>query len=149
MRELRQVNRHIDVDGEINYNVVDHAEGGYVGRTTDTVYSDGAEYTDWCIFVGTEEECQLFIARELSPRRFAVKSQQYTREGGWDSYPCSPISGVDEFIDTYMRVSKGDANSTEAGRSAFAVRLYNSGETEFKWYKSENARLVLVEVDEQ
>ena len=148
MEGLKQINRHISVDGNINYNVAAYAEGGYVGRTTDTVYSDGAEYTDRCVFVGTEEECQLFIARELSPRRFAVKSQQYSLEGGWDSYPCSPISGVDEFIDTYLRVSKGDANSTEADRALFAVKLYNSGESEFKWYKSENARLVLVEVKE-
>lgn len=85
--------------------------------------------------------------KKMKARKFLVKSQQYSLEGGWDSYPCQTISGLDEFIATYLRVSRGDANSTEDGRIKLAMKLYNSSESEFKWYKSENARLVLVEVN--
>ena len=141
----KQVNRHIDVDGAISYSMATYTEGGYVGRTTGTVYSDGVEYTDWCLFVGTEEECLRYIANGIPTRSFAVKSQQYSREGGWDSYPDHDISGVDEFVSLYLRVSKGDANSTERGRASFAVKEYISDRTEFKWYRSENSRVVLID----
>lgn len=59
--ELFKVNRHTDVDGYIEYSITHWDEKGYVGRTTDTVYSDGCSYTDWCVYVGTKDECEAFI----------------------------------------------------------------------------------------
>lgn len=42
-------------------------EDGYIGRSTGTVYQDGADWTEWGVFVGTFEECQNYIAWRQSP----------------------------------------------------------------------------------
>lgn len=60
----KQVNRHVDVDDNISYSITNYAEDGYVGILKDTVYSDGYSYTNWCEFVGTEEECQEYINKQ-------------------------------------------------------------------------------------
>lgn len=43
------------------YWISEHSDAGYVGILTDTVYEDGSDYTDWCQFVGTQEECEAYI----------------------------------------------------------------------------------------
>lgn len=53
-----QVNISTDVEGNEHAWVGRHYDDTYVGRLTDTVYADGVSYTDWCEFVGTEQECQ-------------------------------------------------------------------------------------------
>ena len=58
---MKQVNMTGRVDGSREYWVSDYAEDGYVGKLTDTVYADGSDTTDWCQFVGTQEECEAYI----------------------------------------------------------------------------------------
>lgn len=38
------------------------SEDGYRGRLTDCIYSDNTpnDYTDWCVFAGTEGQCLIF-----------------------------------------------------------------------------------------
>lgn len=58
-----QVNSSYDcVSDTTSYWTSEWSVDGYNGRLYDTVYGDGASYTDWCLFVGTEEECAKFIA---------------------------------------------------------------------------------------
>ena len=58
---MRQVNCTTNVDGVSSYWISEHSDDGYVGILTDTVYEDGSDYTDWCQFVGTQEECEAYI----------------------------------------------------------------------------------------
>ena len=58
---MKQVNISENVDGQVTAWISDWSEDGYVGELTDTVYSDGADRTNWCVFCGTEEECQEYI----------------------------------------------------------------------------------------
>mgnify|MGYP007122046160 CR=1 FL=1 len=59
----KQVNASYDhVSDSMTYWTSKCSEDGYVGRLTDTVYEDGASWTDWCLFAGTEEKCAQFIA---------------------------------------------------------------------------------------
>lgn len=58
-----QVNRTTTVDGDVNYWISDYAEEGYVGELVDTQYSDGCDKTYWCIYAGTQEECEAYIAQ--------------------------------------------------------------------------------------
>ena len=58
---MRQVNCTTTVDGVSSYWISEHSDDGYVGILTDTVYEDGSDYTDWCQFVGTQEECESYI----------------------------------------------------------------------------------------
>ena len=59
----RQVNASYDCVSEgMTYWTGEWSADGYKGRLTDTVYVDGTSWTDWCLFVGTEEECTQFIA---------------------------------------------------------------------------------------
>ena len=58
---MRQVNKHTDVDGNVSYTTSEWSADGYVGELIDTQYIDGASYTNWCEFCGTEEECQEYI----------------------------------------------------------------------------------------
>lgn len=58
-----QVNCSYDfVSDSMSYWTCEWSADGYKGRLTDTIYEDGASWTDWCLFVGTEEECTQFIA---------------------------------------------------------------------------------------
>ena len=50
------------VSGCTTYWTSEWSVDGYKGRLNDTVYEDGASWTDWCLFVGTEEKCAQFIA---------------------------------------------------------------------------------------
>ena len=56
-QEEYQVNISDTVDGKSIAWVSRYSPDGYVGRLTDTVYSDGADSTDWCVFTGAKEEC--------------------------------------------------------------------------------------------
>lgn len=56
-QETYQVNISDTVDGKSTAWVSRYSPDGYVGRLTDTVYSDGSDSTDWCVFTGTKEEC--------------------------------------------------------------------------------------------
>jgi hypothetical protein len=56
-QETYQVNISDTVDGKSIAWVSRYSPDGYVGRLTDTVYSDGSDSTDWCVSTGTKEEC--------------------------------------------------------------------------------------------
>ena len=63
--ETKQVNiscRHYFDEEEIHAWMSDYTEDGYAGRLIDTVYADDtpSDYTDWCVFAGTEGECLIF-----------------------------------------------------------------------------------------
>lgn len=58
---MRQVNCTTSVDDISTYWISEYSEDGYVGILTDTIYEDGCDYTDWCQFVGTQEECEAYI----------------------------------------------------------------------------------------
>lgn len=50
IQEIYQVNCHINIDGREEYYMSRAYNGGYVGRETDTVYSDGVSYTDYGVY---------------------------------------------------------------------------------------------------
>lgn len=58
---MKQVNISESVDGVITPWISEWSEDGYVGTLIDTVYSDGTDTTNWCVFHGTEEECKSYI----------------------------------------------------------------------------------------
>lgn len=66
MSMKKQVNRHVDINDNVSFSITNYSEYGYVGILKDilkdTVYDNGYNYTNWCEFVGTEEECQKYIA---------------------------------------------------------------------------------------
>ena len=65
-KDIKQVNISEKVDGQVTAWISDWSEDGYVGELIDTQYLDGADRTNWCVFVGTQEECQEYIkTREL------------------------------------------------------------------------------------
>ena len=51
-QEIYQVNCHINIDDKEEYYMSRAYNGGYVGRETNTVYSDGVSYTDYGIYFG-------------------------------------------------------------------------------------------------
>ena len=59
--ETKQVNITRSVDGDVTAWISNWSEDGYVGMLIDTQYVDGADTTDWCVFVGTEEECKKYV----------------------------------------------------------------------------------------
>jgi hypothetical protein len=58
---MKQVNITENVDGVITPWISEWSEDSYVGKLIDTQYLDGADTTNWCVFSGTEEECQEYI----------------------------------------------------------------------------------------
>lgn len=42
---------------------------GYVGRLIDNVALDDCQETNWCVFVGTKEECEQWI-KENDPNKY-------------------------------------------------------------------------------
>ena len=58
---MKQVNYTTRVYGTSTYWISEWSEDGYVGELTDTIYQDGSDSTDWCQFVGTQEECEEYI----------------------------------------------------------------------------------------
>lgn len=50
------------VSNDVHYWTSEWSADGYKGRLYGTVYKDEASWTDWCLFVGTKEECAQFIA---------------------------------------------------------------------------------------
>ena len=76
-------------------------------------------------------------------KKYKVISQEYSFESGWYDMSTFEIEGEDGFVKLYLRVRKGDANSSEEDRAERASRLYNSEQTSFKWYRSENSRVLL------
>ena len=63
--ETFQVNVTYSVNGDISPNITKWSSDGYVGRLVDTQYMDGCDETDWCVFVGTKEECQKYISEHF------------------------------------------------------------------------------------
>lgn len=57
-----QVNVSTNVDGEVTAWISQHSAGGYVGVLVDTQYMDGCDTTNWCVFAGTRQECEAYIA---------------------------------------------------------------------------------------
>ena len=76
-------------------------------------------------------------------KKFLVLSQEYSFMSGWYTMAEFEIEGEEDFVKLFLRVRKGDANSTEEDRRERASRYYNSDQKAFKWYKSENSRVVL------
>lgn len=62
MNMKKQVNRHVDINDNVSFSITNYSEDGYVGILKDTVYANGYSYTNYCEFVGTEEECKNYIA---------------------------------------------------------------------------------------
>ena len=59
----KQVNASYDfVSDSMTYWTGEWSADGYQGRLYDTIYVNGASWTDWDLFVGTEEQCAQFIA---------------------------------------------------------------------------------------
>lgn len=65
---MKQVNFTEKVDGSSYYWISEWSEDGYVGKLVDTTYSDGADTTDWCVFCGTQEECERFIKEKKTKK---------------------------------------------------------------------------------
>lgn len=59
--KTKQVNKTTTVDGHVHLWISDWSRSGYIGELVDTQYVDGADVTDWCIFKGTQEECEQYI----------------------------------------------------------------------------------------
>ena len=59
--KTKQVNKTTTVDGNVYLWISDWSSDGYVGELIDTQYLDGADTTDWCVFKGTQEECEKYI----------------------------------------------------------------------------------------
>ena len=49
----KQVNRHVDINDNVSFSITNYS-----------VYANGYSYTNYCEFVGTEEECQKYIANK-------------------------------------------------------------------------------------
>ena len=64
MSMQKQVNRHVGINDNVSFSITNYSEDGYVGILKDTVYANGYSYTNYCEFVGTEEECQKYIANK-------------------------------------------------------------------------------------
>lgn len=62
MEAMKQVNVTTSVNGDVTAWISNWSEDGYVGELIDTQYLDGADITDWCVFCGTEEECQKYVS---------------------------------------------------------------------------------------
>lgn len=62
MNNMYQVNVSESVDDEVTAWISEWSEDGYVGVLTDTVYEDGCDSTNWCVFTGTYQECEAYIA---------------------------------------------------------------------------------------
>lgn len=60
--EKCQVNVSTNVDGEVTAWISQHLADGYVGVLVDTQYMDGCDTTNWCVFAGTRQECEAYIA---------------------------------------------------------------------------------------
>ena len=58
---MKQVNYTTLVNGESYYWKSSYSDDGYVGRLIETRYSDGYDVTEYCVFVGSDEECDKFI----------------------------------------------------------------------------------------
>ena len=59
----KQVNVSETVDGVITPWISNWSADGYVGTLVDTVYCDGADTTNWCVFTGTQDECEAYIKK--------------------------------------------------------------------------------------
>lgn len=62
---MRQVNISTSVDGIKTPWISDWSKDGYMGELVDTQYSDGADTTNWCVFCGTQEECEEYINKHF------------------------------------------------------------------------------------
>lgn len=60
--EEYQVNVSTSVDNEVTAWISQHSADGYVGVLVDTQYTDGCDTTNWCVFTGTYQECESYIA---------------------------------------------------------------------------------------
>ena len=60
---MYQVNVSTNVDGEVTAWISCYSADGYVGTLVDTQYMDGCDTTNWCVFAGTRQECEAYIAK--------------------------------------------------------------------------------------
>lgn len=60
---MYQVNVSTSVDGEVTAWISCYSADGYVGTLVDTQYMDGCDTTNWCVFAGTRQECEAYIAK--------------------------------------------------------------------------------------
>lgn len=74
-----QVNLTSQCESSDYLYVTRHFSNGYIGRTIDTEYPEGVDYTDWGIFIGTLEECKNF-AEEYCKTHIADNLVQYEEE---------------------------------------------------------------------
>ena len=56
--DLYQVNITTSVDDEKWAFVTRYSQDGYRGTTIGTRYADGYDSTEWCVFVGSRDECE-------------------------------------------------------------------------------------------
>ena len=61
MEKLFQVNIVRSLREGERYTITRHSANGHVGITIGMAYQDGYDCTDWCLFIGTWEECQEYI----------------------------------------------------------------------------------------
>lgn len=73
MEELYQVNVTHTINGKHIAWVSNYSPDGYVGETIDTVYEDGVESTDWCIFTGTKNECKNYANNYIYDIKYSKK----------------------------------------------------------------------------
>lgn len=57
---MKQVNATYDF-GRYYFWVSEYCIDGYVGTLTDCVAVDDCQCTNWCVFTGTQQECEEFI----------------------------------------------------------------------------------------
>ena len=60
-----QVNVSESVDGDVTPWISEWSSDGYVGVLTDTIYADGCDTTNWCVFAGTRQECEAYIRKTV------------------------------------------------------------------------------------
>lgn len=77
--------------------------------------------------------------------KYIVRKEEYNQVAGWCILAESEINGQKEFVQLYLRISKGDANSTEQDRAKWAASHYGGGE--FLWY-NDKVRFYLRLTDE-
>lgn len=82
MKKIYQVNLTEKVDGSQEYWVSKWDADGYVGITTDTVYSDGVDQTNWCLFTGTKEECEHWVALQPDLKMYEFHTTNGNFEDG-------------------------------------------------------------------
>lgn len=69
---MKQINITTTVDNDITVWMSDYSEDGYVGELVDTVYMDGADRTNWCVFHGSLKECLEYMLVQAGRSRYEL-----------------------------------------------------------------------------